>query len=71
MRCLFDRSKLWLFLNIVTAAGLTSGIAGALHIIERFDGSFAAQQAADILMYNQDAALPPDTLTSLLIKPQL
>lgn len=57
--------------NIVTAAGLTSGIAGALHIIEKFDGSLAAQQAADMLMYNQDTPLPPDTLTSLFIEPQV
>jgi len=57
--------------NIVTAAGLTSGIAGALHIIEKFDGSLAAQQAADMLMYNQDSAMPPDTLTSLFIKPTI
>jgi transcriptional regulator GlxA family with amidase domain len=56
--------------NIVTAAGLTSGIAGALHIIEKFDGSLAAQQAADMLMYNQDVPLPQDTLTSLFIKPK-
>jgi transcriptional regulator GlxA family with amidase domain len=49
--------------HTVTAGGLTCGIAGALHIIEKFDGSIYAQKAADILVFNAEAPLPPNTLT--------
>jgi transcriptional regulator GlxA family with amidase domain len=48
--------------NIVTTAGITSGIDGALHLIEKFDGAALAQQAADIMVYNREGALPPFTL---------
>ena len=48
--------------NIVTAGGITSGIDGALHLIEKFNGPAIAQHVADIMVYNRDAPLPPYTL---------
>lgn len=46
----------------ITTAGITSGIDGALAIVEAYDGSAIAQQTADVLIYNRDAPLPPYTL---------
>ncbi len=48
--------------NIISTGGITSGIDGALHLIERFDGPLIAQQAADFMVYNRDAPLPPFTI---------
>ncbi|MDF2433588.1 MAG: hypothetical protein JWP44_3219 [Mucilaginibacter sp.] len=47
---------------IVTTGGITSGIDGALHLIETREGSVAAQLVADIMVYNRDAPLPPFTI---------
>lgn len=48
--------------NIVSTAGITSGIDGALHLIEKYDGSVIAQQTADVMIYNRDNPLPPYTI---------
>lgn len=48
--------------KFVTTAGITSGIDGALHLVETFDGPDAAQQVADIMVYNRAAPLPPYTI---------
>ncbi|MBS1520348.1 MAG: DJ-1/PfpI family protein [Bacteroidetes bacterium] len=48
--------------NIVTTGGITSGIDGALYLIEKLDGGDIAQHVADIMVYNREAALPPYTL---------
>lgn len=47
---------------IVSTGGVTSGIDGALSLLETFDGSIAAQQVADIMVYNRKALLPEYTL---------
>lgn len=48
--------------NFVTTGGVTSGIDGALYLIGKLDGLKIAQEVADIMVYNQDAPLPPDTI---------
>lgn len=48
--------------RIVSTGGITSGIDGALFLIEKFDGAVIAQQVADVMVYNREAALPPYTL---------
>jgi len=48
--------------NIVTTGGITSGIDGALHLVELRDGLDVAQHVADIMVYNREAPLPPFTL---------
>jgi transcriptional regulator GlxA family with amidase domain len=48
--------------NFVTTGGVTSGIDGALHIIETNDGREIAGTVADIMVYNRDAPLPPNTI---------
>jgi transcriptional regulator GlxA family with amidase domain len=48
--------------NYVTTGGVTSGIDGALYLIEKLDGAKIAQEVADIMVYNRDAPLPPDTI---------
>ncbi len=48
--------------DIVTTGGVTSGIDGALHLVEKYDGPSLAQHVADILVYNRDAPLPPYTI---------
>ena len=48
--------------NIVTTGGITSGIDGALYLVELNDGSEIAQHVADIMVYNREAPLPPYTL---------
>ncbi|HVT60227.1 MAG TPA: DJ-1/PfpI family protein [Thermoanaerobaculia bacterium] len=40
--------------HIITSAGLSSGIDGALHVIERLDGKGTAQVAATGMEYNWD-----------------
>jgi putative intracellular protease/amidase len=42
--------------RIITSAGLSSGLDGALHVIERLDGLGTAQGAATGLEYNWDRA---------------
>ena len=48
--------------NIITTGGITSGIDGALYIVEQYDGSVIAQQTADVMVYNREAPLPRYTL---------
>ena len=48
--------------NFVTTGGVTSGIDGALYLISIMDGADTAQKVADIMVYNRDAPLPPDTI---------
>jgi transcriptional regulator GlxA family with amidase domain len=48
--------------NIVTTGGITSGIDGALHVVGTLDGPDVARQVANIMVYNTEAPLPPDTI---------
>jgi len=48
--------------QFVTTGGITSGIDGALYLIEKYDGKDCAQNVADVLVYNKDAPLPPHTI---------
>lgn len=48
--------------NFVTTGGVTSGIDGALYLIEKLDGAATAQEVADTIVYNRAAPLPPDTI---------
>ena len=50
--------------NFVTTGGVTSGIDGALYLVSIIDDADTAQQVADIMVYNRDAALPPGTILS-------
>ena len=46
----------------ITTGGITSGIDGALYLVEQLDGPVTAQLVADMMVYNRDALLPPFTL---------
>jgi transcriptional regulator GlxA family with amidase domain len=48
--------------NLVSTGGITSGIDGALHLIEYFDGESITQQVADMLVYNRSSPIPRYTL---------
>lgn len=48
--------------QFITTGGITSGIDGALHLVEQLDGPTIAQQTSDVMVYNRDAELPPYTL---------
>lgn len=48
--------------NIISTGGVTSGIDGALFIVEQNDGAIVAQQTADVMVYNRYAPLPPFTI---------
>ncbi|MGH2667388.1 DJ-1/PfpI family protein [Flavobacterium sp.] len=48
--------------QFVTTGGVTSGIDGALFLISKIDGPSIAQEVADVMVYNRDAPLPPDTI---------
>lgn len=48
--------------QFVTTGGITSGIDGALYLVEQNDGDVIAQMVADIMVYNREAPLPPYTL---------
>ena len=48
--------------NIITTGGITSGIDGALHLVEQRDGSDVALKVANVMVYNMDAPLPPGTI---------
>nr|WP_295922844.1 DJ-1/PfpI family protein [uncultured Dyadobacter sp.] len=48
--------------STTTTGGITSGIDGALSIVEEYDGPAIAQQTADVLIYNRTAPLPVYTL---------
>jgi transcriptional regulator GlxA family with amidase domain len=44
-------------LNFVTTAGITSGIDGALHLVEKYDGKVVADSAAHIMVYNRNCPM--------------
>lgn len=48
--------------NIITTGGVTSGIDGALYLVSVLDGPSVAQKVADIMVYNREAPLPPNTI---------
>ncbi|MDI1257317.1 MAG: DJ-1/PfpI family protein [Flavobacterium sp.] len=48
--------------NVVSTGGVTSGIDGALHLLQHLDGDTIAQQVADMMVYNRAAPLPSYTL---------
>ncbi len=48
--------------KLVSTGGITSGIDGALHLVETFDGESVARQVADLMVYNRKAPLPEDTV---------
>lgn len=48
--------------NFITTGGVTSGIDGALYLVQTVDGPTIAKTVADIMVYNRDAPLPPDTI---------
>lgn len=48
--------------QFVTTGGITSGIDGALYLVDHNDGPVVAQMVADIMVYNREAPLPPYTL---------
>lgn len=50
--------------NIITTGGVTSGIDGALYLVEKMDGAHIASRVADTLVYNREAPLPPNTILS-------
>jgi transcriptional regulator GlxA family with amidase domain len=54
--------RFWEDGRIVSTGGITSGIDGALHLVEKYDGAIVAQQTADVMIYNRDAPLPPFTI---------
>ena len=47
--------------NIYSSGGITSGIDGALHLVEQFSGKEAADRVAKVLQYRRDTPLFPDT----------
>jgi transcriptional regulator GlxA family with amidase domain len=48
--------------NILSTGGITSGIDGALAVVEEHDGEVLAQQVSDVMVYNRAAPLPPYTI---------
>lgn len=48
--------------NFVSTGGVTSGIDGALYLISTIDGPEIAQEVADVMVYNREAPLPPNTI---------
>ncbi|QMW05431.1 DJ-1/PfpI family protein [Spirosoma foliorum] len=48
--------------NIITTGGVTSGIDGALYLLETMEDPDFSQKIADIMVYNREAPLPPNTL---------
>ena len=47
--------------NIYSAAGVSSGIDGALHLVEHFSGKEAADQVARVLQYRRDTTPFPQS----------
>ena len=47
--------------NIYSAGGVTSGIDGALHLVELFSGQEAADRVARVLQYRRDTPIFPAT----------
>lgn len=48
--------------NFITTGGITSGIDGALHLVEILENPGKAKDVANIMVYNREAPLPPDTI---------
>ena len=48
--------------NIYSTGGVSSGIDGALHLVERFDGKAAADSVAKVLQYRRDTAPFPTAI---------
>ncbi len=46
--------------NVYSSGGITSGIDGALHLVEQFSGQEAADSVARVLQYRRDTPLFPD-----------
>ena len=46
--------------NVYSSGGITSGIDGALHLVEQFSGKDAADRVARVLQYRRDTPLFPD-----------
>ena len=46
--------------NIYSSGGITSGIDGALHLVEQFSGKAAADSVAKVLQYRRDTPVFPD-----------
>jgi transcriptional regulator GlxA family with amidase domain len=44
-------------LNLITTAGITSGIDGALHLVEKYEGKEIADSVAHILVYNRQCPM--------------
>ncbi len=44
-------------LNLVTTGGVTSGLDGALHLIEKYEGKAVADSVANILVYNRNCPM--------------
>lgn len=51
--------------NFITTGGITSGIDGALYLVEQYNGADVALQVANIMVYNRKAKLPPGTILPL------
>ncbi|NQX37715.1 DJ-1/PfpI family protein [Pedobacter steynii] len=51
--------------NFITTGGITSGIDGALYVVEQYNGPDVALKVANIMVYNREAALPPGTILPL------
>jgi transcriptional regulator GlxA family with amidase domain len=43
--------------KIITTAGITSGIDGALHLVEKYEGKVTADSVAHLLVYNRDCPM--------------
>lgn len=43
--------------NTVTTAGITSGIDGALHLVEKYEGKAVADSVAHIMVYNRSCPM--------------
>jgi transcriptional regulator GlxA family with amidase domain len=48
--------------NIISTGGVTSGIDGALHLIEKMDSPEVANGVANMMVYNREAPLPAGTI---------
>jgi transcriptional regulator GlxA family with amidase domain len=48
--------------NIITTGGITSGIDGALYLVEKQIGDVVAQEVSDVMVHNRDSPVPPYTI---------
>jgi transcriptional regulator GlxA family with amidase domain len=49
----------------VTTGGITSGIDGALYLVKKYNSDTIAQNVANIMVYQMDAPIPPNTILPL------